>query len=107
MRTEPMTHDLKILPEYFAEVFKDKKTAEIRFDDRDFRIGDTMVLREWKPRKKEYTGRKIIVKITGITRLARVIEGVDFNWLVLYFNKENIWYQSLTRRTHDNQHTAR
>lgn len=101
---DPKTHYLKIHPEYFREVYQDKKTAEIRYDDRDFMVDDIMVLKEWKPQKKEFSGREIVVKITGMTRLARVIEQVDFHWVVLYFNKENVWYKSI-RRIHAEEYT--
>ena len=39
-------HDLKIAPEYFDAVDSGEKTFEIRLNDRDFKVGDTVVLRE-------------------------------------------------------------
>lgn len=52
-------HELKIHPEYFGPVSEGKKTFEIRKNDRDYRIGDTVILREFDPRTGEYTGRLI------------------------------------------------
>jgi len=49
-------HDLKILPQYFEEVIKGHKRFELRKDDRDYKVGDLLVLREFKDGK--YTGRK-------------------------------------------------
>lgn len=49
-------HELKALPEYFLEVCAGMKTFEVRKDDRDIQIGDTVVLREWT--EKDYTGRE-------------------------------------------------
>ena len=43
-------HELKIWPEYFLPVIEGRKTFEVRReDDRTFAVGDTLVLREWKP----------------------------------------------------------
>ncbi len=84
---EHIIHELKIHPEYFQEVNKDRKTAEIRFDDRGFQIGDFLVLKEWKSKKKEYTGRKIPVLVVGMTRLCHVIPEVGHEWVVMYFRR--------------------
>lgn len=59
-----MIHQLKILPEYFVEVFiKKTKLFEIRKDDRNIQIDDVVVLKEWDS-CHGYTGRsgKVIVK---------------------------------------------
>lgn len=50
------THHLKTWPEYFQAVRAGAKTFEARKDDRDFRVGDTLVLHEYVPRLYEYTG---------------------------------------------------
>lgn len=42
-----MIHELKILPEYFEEVETNHKTFEIRKNDRDFQVGDILILNEW------------------------------------------------------------
>lgn len=67
-------HSLKVWPEYFQDLYMGRKTFELRYDDRDFRTGDTVALMEWKPRKREFTGRVVEKKITGIFRVARMIE---------------------------------
>jgi len=59
-----MTHDLKILPEYFKAVALDQKTFEIRKNDRNYHVGDCLVLREWNG--QEFTGRKIVRYVSYI-----------------------------------------
>lgn len=57
------THDLKTWPEYFAEIANGNKTFELRKNDRDFESGDLLVLQEWNPETREYTGREITKKV--------------------------------------------
>ena len=40
-------HDVKILPEYFKPLDEEVKTAEFRYNDRDYQVGDVLHLREW------------------------------------------------------------
>ena len=83
------THELKILPEFFKEVRSGNKTAELRIDDRDFTVGDVMVLREWLPRKKVFTGRFCNVKITHMVQVRRFIE-TNKPWVMLSFRPTEI-----------------
>ncbi|MDN0096007.1 DUF3850 domain-containing protein [Yersinia rohdei] len=64
----PKTHQLKILPEYFQAVIDGRKKAELRTNDRDFAVGDYLLLAEWESGADEYTGRKIVVEISDITQ---------------------------------------
>ncbi len=59
-----MIHDLKILPEYFNVVRNGIKTFEIRKNDRDYRVGDILWLKEWDGNK--YTGRDTTRKVIYI-----------------------------------------
>lgn len=59
-------HDLKCWPEYFKDIESGVKTFDYRVDDRGFRIGDLLFLREWCPKKEEYTGRKVVRFVTYI-----------------------------------------
>lgn len=63
-----ITHQLKILPEYFQAVIDGRKKAELRTNDRDFKVGDYLLLVEWDGGTDEYTGRKIGVEISDITQ---------------------------------------
>lgn len=59
------THRLKCWPEFFEAILTGKKRFEARKNDRDFRVGDRLLLMEWDPRSR-YTDRSCIVEITGI-----------------------------------------
>ncbi len=83
---DPMLHTLKILPEYFAAVKNGSKTAEFRIDDRDFRIGDVLELKEWKVRKEEFSGRSIRKPITHITRCRLWLDCED-DWVILHMGE--------------------
>lgn len=50
------THRLKCWPEFFAKIRSREKRFEARKNDRDFRVGDTLLLLEWNPQTGQYTG---------------------------------------------------
>ncbi|MFH0070968.1 ASCH/PUA domain-containing protein [Peribacillus sp. NPDC056705] len=56
-------HELKILPEYFQAVWNGTKTFEVRKNDRNYAVGDTLVLKEWKP-EDGYTGSGLVRKVS-------------------------------------------
>lgn len=49
-----MTHELKILPRWFKDVAQGLKNFEIRKNDRDYKVGDILILKEWDG--EHYTG---------------------------------------------------
>lgn len=60
-------HELKILPKYFNEVESRNKCFELRKDDRDYKVGDLILLKEFDNGK--YTGREVgLFLITYILR---------------------------------------
>ena len=65
------THELKILPEYFIAVKGGRKTFEIRKNDRDFKVGDNLILKEIYPNSDNYTGREVSRRITYVTDYAQ------------------------------------
>lgn len=60
------THYLKTWPEYFQHVESGNKTFEVRKNDRYFEVGDILVLEEWRPDSKEYTGKLVDRKVTYV-----------------------------------------
>ena len=72
---EPITHDLKIYPEFFSAVCAGVKRAELRKNDRDYRVGDTLHLMETPRGSCHQTGEFINVKITHIADVGEWIPG--------------------------------
>lgn len=58
------THFLKIQPIWFEDVKSGKKNFEIRQNDRNFAVGDILVLQEYD--HGQYTGREIQKEIEYI-----------------------------------------
>lgn len=54
---EVCEHDLKTWPEFFDEVIAGRKPFEVRRNDRGYRVGDVLHLREWSPSSQSYSGR--------------------------------------------------
>ena len=48
------THELKLLTEYFKDVESGLKTFELRKNDRDFQVGDTLILKEYYQGDTDY-----------------------------------------------------
>lgn len=61
-----MTHVLKTWPEYFRQVRSGVKKFEIRLNDRNFQVGDTLLLEEYLPEECVYTGARVFGRVTCI-----------------------------------------
>lgn len=61
-----MEHNLKIWSEYFLLILSGEKKFEIRKNDRNFKVGDTLILREWNNTLSDYTGAFLTAKIKYI-----------------------------------------
>ena len=65
-------HDLKINPEFFDDVNFGLKTAELRLNDRGYKVGDWLILREYH---NGYTGRQVARKVVHIAEVDFVSPG--------------------------------
>lgn len=72
---EPVTHNLKIWPEYFAAVRDGLKRAELRWNDREYQAGDILDLCEWDPNEEAFTGDFISVTVTHVGELGQWMPG--------------------------------
>jgi hypothetical protein len=61
-------HELKTWPAEFQAIVSTRKRHEIRANDRDFKAGDELMLREWNPETEQYTGAFLIVDVTYLTK---------------------------------------
>lgn len=77
----PISHRLKTWSEYFVEIVHGPKRFEIRLNDRDYRVGDSLILEEWEPSTNQFTGRsctRIVAYMTNFNqRAGYVVMGIE------------------------------
>ncbi|MBI5732144.1 MAG: DUF3850 domain-containing protein [Candidatus Magasanikbacteria bacterium] len=56
----------KIWPEFFKLVKSGKKKFELRVADFKVKKGDALVLQEWNPKTKKYTGKEVRKKVSFV-----------------------------------------
>lgn len=62
------THKAKSWTHFYQAITAGEKTHDLRdMKDRNYRVGDTLILQEYDPFKGDYTGNECKVKITYIT----------------------------------------
>lgn len=62
------TIEKKVWPQYFQAILDGKKTFELRLNDFEINEGDTLLLKEWNPETKDYTGRSLEKKVGFVGR---------------------------------------
>ena len=77
-------HELKTWPYYFDQVWCGSKRFEWRRDDRPFRIGDLVALREWTL-PGGYSGRVLLARITCVVGREKppLCLGIPSGWVIL------------------------
>ncbi len=58
----------KSWPEEFEAVLAGKKKFDLCLNDFEINEGDTLVLEEWDPKTKQYTGRSIEKKVSYVLK---------------------------------------
>jgi len=61
-----MDHKIKAWPEYFKPVKAGIKNFEVRENDRNYAVGDILIIDEYDPETNTYTGDSCTRKITYI-----------------------------------------
>lgn len=63
-------HNLKCWPEYFEAVWFERKTFEIRINDRDFKVGDMLKLEEYNREGGFCTGNCVYAEVVYLLESA-------------------------------------
>lgn len=58
----------KTVPDLFEKVLNGEKNFDLRIAEFECEVGDVLVLREWDPEMKEYTGRQIEKAVTFVMK---------------------------------------
>lgn len=89
-----MIHELKCLTSYFLRLKDGSKKFEIRENDRNFKIGDQLILKEFipkdywdpeEPKEDEYTGEILHREITYV--LSGDVPGLLNGYAILGLSK--------------------
>lgn len=81
-------HELKTHPDVFQDVWDERKPFEIRYNDRDFRVGDILRLKEWLPDTLSFSGRIADRKVTYILQGAEAEKfGCKKNYCIMAIEK--------------------
>ncbi len=67
-----MKIEKKIWPEYFQRILDGTKTFELRLADFACKPGDVLVLKEWDPKIKQFTGRVMEKTVTYVLKTKEV-----------------------------------
>jgi hypothetical protein len=61
-----MVHELKVWPKDFKDIFDLKKTFEVRKNDKNFKVNDVLLLKEWDNKHQVFTGAFVTRDVTSI-----------------------------------------
>lgn len=84
-------HEVKCWPKFYDHIESGEKTFEVRKNDRDYKIGDLLVIREWVEPENEhptlakgprYTGKMLSSVITYILT-SKDFQGIKKGYAVL------------------------
>jgi ribosomal protein S17 len=67
-RMDNMKIEKKTWPEYFEKVLAGEKNFDLRLADWECKAGDILLLREWNPETKKYTGRQIEKEVSCVIK---------------------------------------
>lgn len=63
---QQIVHDLKTWTEHYQNVIRGLKPWEIRLNDRDYKVGDILNLKEYFPNLNEFSGESTLFEVTHI-----------------------------------------
>lgn len=94
------THELKTVNPFFQDVWDGRKTFEMRVDDRLFRLGDRLLLKEYDKDKGYYSGRIVHAEVNHILTAADFPEGLREGYICMSI-KVLDWTSAGTRQESD------
>ena len=100
-------HELKCDPAPFQDVWLGLKTFELRLDDRGFRLGDTLWLREHNRLDEHpslaigYTGREVIMVVAHLIR--GPLYGLEVGYVCMSIKRTNTMNTNPERTKQDNK----
>ncbi|WP_045689454.1 MULTISPECIES: ASCH/PUA domain-containing protein [Hymenobacter] len=77
----PHYHELKVWPDCFAALQAGVKPFDVRENDRDFQVGDALLLREYEPEQERYTGGTVERWVSYLVHGGAF--GIEPGWCVL------------------------
>lgn len=84
-------HKLKSWPQFFEPILQGMRSHELRRNDRCYKVGDLIELREYDNTSGQYTGRTCLVVVTAITSMdepcAVSSEGLNPNFCILSIHR--------------------
>lgn len=80
-------HELKTWPEHWADVAANKKTHEVRQNDRDFAVGDVLCLQEYDRATGKWTGKFVFRRVKHVLHGGE--HGVEAGYVVLSLGRMN------------------
>jgi len=79
----PQNHSIKCVNPFFQDAWDSLKSFEIRNNDRNYKVGDLILLNEYDSKNDSFSGRKILGVITYI---AKYPKGLKTNFIVFSFH---------------------
>lgn len=81
-----MTYEIKCFPKFFDALVDGLKNFEVRKNDRDYKVGDSLLIREYDSEKKSYTGYELYAPVIYILENDESFTGLAEGFIVLGLN---------------------
>ncbi|NCD42803.1 MAG: DUF3850 domain-containing protein [Bacteroidia bacterium] len=100
-----MEHELKVKPEYYHSLFTGEKTCEVRYNDRDFQVGDVLILHCIEPTNRFLIDMPLFRTITYVLKGGQYGIHSEYVVLSIHETEENLKSQrdAIERNINNNQ----
>lgn len=97
-RLQTRVHHMKVWPHYFDAIILYGKRFEVRKNDRNYKVGDRMVMHVWDPIEQAYTQYGCTCTITYILHGGQL--GIADDYAVLGFKLHAVTHDNLCQLEH-------